>query len=506
MDYALQKKVHEALTELTVKGQESLKTLICDLLGYTIEGVEIPFWNWATGQKENIDSIEVLAMHDDFRIIWAKLKSDNLKRGDERTVINKINSEYPYNLTVFSNNDDTLWDFVNVKLVREEIDDENRDPKKRKIVRRITVAEEDGLHTASERITELAVGDIPIPLLRLQSIHDEAFDVEKVTKEFFIKIARKFMELVGGKRKFGSRTEEFVKSLSLLGNPSETKHKEFAVRLIGRVLFCWFLKRKKSKDGVPLLSQQLLSSMAVNKFPNYYHKIIEPLFFEVLNTPINERRDEYKNENWDITPFLNGGLFEPHNDDYYEYYMGSSKYINTLRVPDKWFTGLFLIFESYNFTIDENTSIDIDLSIDPEMLGKIFENLLAEINPETGKSAQKATGSYYTPRPIVEYMVDESLKQYLKQHTSLEENNLSSLISYTDEVEIPELEQNKIVEALDSIKILDPACGSGAFPMGILQKMLLILRKVDKDSQKWISVKLQKIEDPLIKECIKEKS
>ena len=509
MYHTIQKKIHETLADLPLKKSESLVSLFCDSdkLGYDYKREEIPFWNWAIGQKEKIDSIEVLAMHKDFRVIWTKLKSDYLKRSDERAVINKINSEYPYNLTVFSNKNETLWDFVNVKLVREEVDDENKDPKKRKIVRRITVSEENGLHTASERINELAVSEEIISSLKLQSIHDNAFDVEKVTKEFFIKIARKFMCLVGGTRKFGSRTEQFVKTLSLPGNQTETKYKEFAVRLIGRLLFCWFLKKKKSKSGVPLLSKQLFSSSAVIKHSNYYHQIIEPLFFEVLNTEFSERGGEYKNGIWEITPFLNGGLFEPHDDDHYEYYMGSSKYINTLKVPDKWLKELFLIFESYNFTIDENTSIDIDLSIDPEMLGKIFENLLAEINPETGKSAQKATGSYYTPRPIVEFMVDESLKQYLMQQTSLEEDILSSLMSYTDteEVEIPELKQNKIIDALDSIKILDPACGSGAFPMGILQKMLLILQKVDKDSQKWISLKLQKIEDPLIRKALEKK-
>jgi len=505
MDNSLIKKIQETLTTLHQEKSDALTSLFCDKnkLGYDYVREEIPYWNWTDKQREKIETVEVIAMHKDFRIIWVKLNSDYLKRSDERIVINKINSEYPYNLTIFSNVNETQWDFVNVKLVREEVDDENKDPKKRKIVRRITVEEGAGLRTASERIAELVIGEDIIPPIELQSIHDKAFDIEKVTKEFFIKIAEKFMELVGGKRKFGTRTKEFEKSLTLPGNQDETKYKEFTVRLIGRLLFCWFLKKKKSKDGKPLLSDEVLSSTAVNE--NYYHQTLEPLFFEVLNTEINERKDIFRNEIWDITPFLNGGLFEPHDDDFYEHNFNTSKYVNTLKISDNWFKELFQIFESYNFTIDENTSIDIDLSIDPEMLGKIFENLLAEINPETGKTARKATGSYYTPRPIVEFMVDESLKQYLKQRTSIDENTLSSLLSYTEEVEISESEQDKIIRALDSIKILDPACGSGAFPMGILQKMLLILQKVDQDSKKWMKVKLQKIEDPLIRNALKKK-
>lgn len=171
-------------------------------------------------------------------------------------------------------------------------------------------------------------------------------------------------------------------------------------------------------------------------------------------------------------PFLNGGLFTPQRHDYYEMdQYGNSKFINVLKVPDNWIRELFDIFEIYNFTIDENTSVDVELSIEPEMLGRIFENLLAEINPETGETARKATGSYYTPRPIVDYMVDESLKQYLLTKTNLPEEKIIALLSYgDDEVIMTKAEKDAVINALDAIKIIDPACGSGAFPMGILHK------------------------------------
>lgn len=266
-------------------------------------------------------------------------------------------------------------------------------------------------HTAQKQLSSL-LDDRKVP--SVEEI-EKAFSIEKVTKEFYTEIAKKFTELVGGERKVGSK--KIVEAGQLkYPKPSDTLRKEFAVRLIGRLMFCWFLKKKKSDAGVPLIPNVLLSSAAIIQYPDYYHSLLEPLFFQVLNTPIENRNKSVRHGFWNDIPFLNGGLFEPHLHDYYEIYYESdiSKYINTLRIPDKWFLDLFKIFELYNFTIDESTTIDIDISVDPEMLGRIFENLLAEINPETGETARKSTGSYYTPRPIVEYMVDESLFEYLK--------------------------------------------------------------------------------------------
>ncbi len=283
-------------------------------------------------------------------------------------------------------------------------------------------------------------------------------------------------------------------------------------------MFCWFFKKKKSEGGVPLIPNVLLSSDAISQYIDYYHSLLEPLFFQVLNTPVEKRNNRVRHSFWNNVPFLNGGLFEPHLYDYYEIYYesGLSKYINTLKIPDSWFLDLFKIFEIYNFTIDESTSIDIDISVDPEMLGRIFENLLAEINPETGETARKSTGSYYTPRPIVEYMVDESLKQYLLSQIStlvkggeggfLDENKLNKLLSYGDyEIDLTESEKDAIIDALDRLKIIDPACGSGAFPMGILHKMLLILQKIDPQSKKWLSRKLARIDNKLLRHEVEAK-
>ncbi|MDO8674741.1 MAG: N-6 DNA methylase [Candidatus Omnitrophota bacterium] len=329
------------------------------------------------------------------------------------------------------------------------------------------------------------------------------FSIEVVNKNFYTQIAVLFTQLAGGKRIIGRKSIDAGRGLlNLPSTVDDTLDKEFTVRLIGRLVFCWFLKKKRSDKNIALLPEELLSVKAVSRNRDYYHGILEPLFFEVLNTSVVNREKKYQGSLWSQIPFLNGGLFTPHHHDFYE--LGPlriSKYINTLKVPDHWIKELFEILETYNFTIDENTSIDVELSIEPEMLGRIFENLLAEINPETGETARKATGSFYTPRPIVEHMVDESLNQYLLTKTKLDESKIKSLLSYESfEVKLTESEKESVLGALDVVKVIDPACGSGAFPMGILQKILLILQKLDPESEWWLERKLSQIESKLLRQ------
>lgn len=350
------------------------------------------------------------------------------------------------------------------------------------------------VRTAVKRFEVLFLSD-----KKLQDIRD-AFSIERVTKEFFDQIAQLFAHLTGGERKVGSKLVHFKSLLKLPGSNDKKNLQEFAVRLIGRIVFCWFLNKKVSINGIPLIPSEVLSLDSVKKNNNYYHSILEVLFFEALNTRIEERKKNISDIYKDV-PFLNGGLFEPNDDDYYK-----PSLINSLIIPDSWFVELFTVLENFNFTIDENTSIDIELSVDPEMLGRIFENLLAEINPETGESARKSTGSYYTPREIVEYMVDESLKLYLNNKTGIEDIKLDKLVSYSSEENgITKLEKVKILQSIDNVKILDPACGSGAFPIGALQKMLLILQKIDPNSELWFEKMVSGIEDITLKNQIKQK-
>lgn len=311
----------------------------------------------------------------------------------------------------------------------------------------------------------------------------------------------------------------------------------------------------------------------------YYRAILQNLFFATLNQTAGKR--EFRNdkqhrnvtqlmryENYfkdpqvflklveDKVPFMNGGLFEcldrpdPHlkgrqGGDVILYEDGfSDRPDNLLRVPDYIFfdgdqhadlsvelgdkkqkdvpvKGLINILKAYKFTVTENTPIEEDIALDPELLGQVFENLLASYNPETKTTARKQTGSFYTPREIVDYMVDESLIAYLGSVESGGQalpdsgeactptiDKLRALLSYND---LPnpfnEIETTQLITAIDTCKILDPACGSGAFPMGILHKLVHILHKLDPQNQRWQERQLEKarlIDDVAIRDQLLE--
>lgn len=158
--------------------------------------------------------------------------------------------------------------------------------------------------------------------------------------------------------------------------------------------------------------------------------------------------------------------------------------------------GLINLLKDYNFTVEENTPAEVQVSLDPELLGRVFENLLAAYNPETGDSVRKSTGSFYTPREIVQYMVNESLVEYLKSHVENGKNlegEFRKLIEYQDhKVTISEVQKDECLKALYECKVLDPACGSGAFPMGMLQQMVHIIKQLDPQNEKWHQIVLDK--------------
>jgi hypothetical protein len=163
-------------------------------------------------------------------------------------------------------------------------------------------------------------------------------------------------------------------------------------------------------------------------------------------------------------------------------------------------TGLITLLNKYIFTVAENTPIEEDVALDPELLGNVFENLLGAYLPESASTARKASGSYYTPKEIVNYMVDESLIYYfqtsLNRHDEDFLQNLRTLLSYdTDHNPFqtePKLTK-KFIDTIETIKVLDPACGSGAFPMAILNKLTHLLHKLDPENKVWKEKLLKKI-------------
>ena len=337
----------------------------------------------------------------------------------------------------------------------------------------------------------------------------EAFSVEPLNKQFYQEIAKAFYTLIGGTVKINNRNIEYSNVMQLPSTPIATNRKiyqEFAVRLIGRTIFCWFLKNKKSENEIPLVPESWLSSKAVERIieekNNYYHSILEKLFFLVLNRKISERAGFLLPDEHELIPFLNGGLFDPHINDFF--IADQPNY--ALEIPNKWFLELFEVLEQFNFTIDENSIFDAEVSIDPEMLGTIFENLLAEIDPDTEKSARNATGSFYTPREIVDYMVEQSLIQYLKTNTGITDNDsLTQLFKEGGENKFDNEDTETILKAISKVKILDPACGSGAFPMGAVSKIILALKKLDPGAKWWREQQVSAVPNAIARKKLKEK-
>ena len=333
------------------------------------------------------------------------------------------------------------------------------------------------------------------------------------------------------------------------------------IRLLTRLLFVWFLKEKGLINQDFFDPEKVRHMIDWNKESGYYKAILQNLFFATLNREMTDRtfrtttNGKPNGNNYLVTniyryqhifvqrdtrailrlfaraPFLNGGLFEcldrEANEEEQRAYEQdgalrkerrairvdgfSDRDDNVLHVPNDLFfnedehrLGLMTLLNRYQFTVEESTPLDADVALDPELLGLVFENLLASYNPETQQTARKASGSYYTPREIVDYMVDESLKAYFAQATDVAGTKISRVFMLLQasqdpttgaERELTEDETAALIREIDTIKIIDPAVGSGAFPMGILQRLVQILGIVDPENTRWKQRQLDIIDE-----------
>lgn len=301
----------------------------------------------------------------------------------------------------------------------------------------------------------------------------DSFNFEPINRKFYAELVEHFYLMVNHLDK------KYDRKASVM----------FTTRLIGRILFIWFLKKKNLIDP----NMNYFEIEDPNNQSKYYRCKLEFLFFETLNKEISERQHEDKS-----TPYLNGGLFDIASSDFFN--------DKNLSFPTAYFNQLFEILGKYNFTIDESNTDFQQVAIDPEMLGRVFESLLAEqIDVDTGESKKKATGAYYTPREIVNYMCEESILEYLRARvpdSPERDSKLEELIRLPEAL-FRDQDQNKrrdwkpyavqIIKALDGdtgsdpITILDPAVGSGAFPMGMLHLIIKIYGRLDSKYEKNIS-------------------
>ena len=318
------------------------------------------------------------------------------------------------------------------------------------------------LHTPQSRLTS--------DIFKSVASIENAFSVEGVNQEFYKGIEKYFEYIHNDVIKYFDK--------------DENKAKEFALRFLGRVLFCWFLREKE------LIPNDILNSGVFENLKykeNYYSDVLEDLFFNVLNMDMEKRKfskDRVIYNYEKSIPFLNGGLFSKKEDD---------EAVKT--IDDDIIKGLFEFFDMYNFTVDESAPFDVEISIDPEMLGRIFEELLDEINPDeenkknnNKNNTRNITGSFYTPREIVDYIITSSIKLYLKNNAvNIPAEKIDDIFNFNKRVEFTEEEKKELFESLYNIKVLDPACGSGAFPIGVLQRILYLIEKYDEDNKYYSS-------------------
>ena len=252
-------------------------------------------------------------------------------------------------------------------------------------------------------------------------------------------------------------------------NADEKEIRDFVKKLLGRIVFLYFIQKKgwlganneDYQDGDKNFMSHFYQKAKANEtfYPNWLSK----LFFDTLNTRRPDDAFEMPGGTVVKIPYLNGGLFEKESDRY-----------DFLTFPPGLFRELFAFFDSYNFTIYEDSPEEHTVAVDPEMLGHIFENLLED---------NKDKGAFYTPKEIVHYMTQASLTEYL--HTQIPEINRDKLEAFVknkapecEENELSETHKKQIDQKLDAVKICDPAIGSGAFPMGLLQEIFGLKERI----------------------------
>jgi type I restriction-modification system DNA methylase subunit len=484
--------------------------------------------------------------------IAIELKGGAYARGKLAAIARQINRIFPMPVMVLFKHQDRL----SIAVINRRL--HNRDETKDvlgkvTLIRDVSFAEPHPGHL--DILASFAVPNLVhpqrLPINNFDTLHvawEEIFNVELLNKRFYRELANWYF--------WALPQVEFPSDIE---KDDEKRNATGLIRLLTRLIFCWFLKEKglvPEELFVEAELKEILNDLASDT-STYHQAILQNLFFATLNQRMGKdkngkpyrafakdegfqknrvtygidnlyRYEEQFREPPDAlslfadVPFLNGGLFEcldrtEEGTDKKLYLDGFSRnkkkrpiipnrlffgseheedlsgaYGDTKRKREK-VRGLLHILHSYKFTIAENTPVEQEIALDPELLGKVFENLLASYNEETKTTARKQTGSFYTPRPIVEYMVDESLKAHLTDgltQAGMSENDahagLDILFTYTErEHPFREREIAALLDAIHTCKILDPACGSGAFPMGMLQKLVYIIHKLDPDNARW---------------------
>lgn len=465
-----QNQILEKLKSL--KSKKDVQDLFIDLnFDYSKDDDFNWLYNLMTSNlKEKIDYINLINEYKNFNIFYCKLKIENLYRNRvlQRKIAKKIARESDC-LIIFTNQNENVFRIVYANVLGgptankiSQQDQQNQSKTSLKLSG-YTISKDEKLRTASEQLLKIEIkGDISI--LDLINSIKKAFEIEPVTDEFF-KIIKFYVEKL---------TEDYQSYFSV-----KQKAKAFALQFFNRLLFLKYIEKKKwLNENINFLSELIEKFKASTQNhgtddATIYENLLKPLFFFAFSKNVkyyparlpNNLAEEFKN-----LPYLNGGLFEENELD-----------LDSIKIPNNIISKIFKdILDKYNFTVTEDTPFDREIAIDPEMLGLIYESIVNE-------EERSGSGIFYTPRIEVDFMCKKSLLHYFCSNTQIAQDKLIDLI-FGDSAELSGKspisllsfeEKKKILLELNDLNVLDPACGSGAFLIGMLQNILEIIVKVD---------------------------
>ncbi len=484
----------------------SFTKLCSELSGLEFDPTQetIPDFNTAVKSMIKVGGLSNGLLNTDVDFVVVQLQSGDVthSRMKHRDLAKKYLKQYGKDAGVFAFVDDTeQWrlSFVQIRYARQgdKITEQVSTAKRYSYL----VGKNKNIRTACTQLLALAKRKN----LTASKIQD-AFAVEPLNKEFYKDIENWYTKAV-----------DTVKYSNDLG---ENGVEQSLIRFLTRILFCWFLREKGLIDG-DIFKQDIVEKFVKLDADNssYYKAVLQNLFFATLNQKRSERQFSQKSRTtrtvtnlyryntlfsdadgfigtyFKDIPFLNGGLFEclDYESETEKTHLNNAKVIridvftdnpreNSLYFPNDILLGeggLFAIFNRYQFTIEESSPLDVNVALDPELLGRIFENLLASYNSETQQSARKGTGSFYTPRDVVQYMIRASLRQYFLNQ-GMDTSDIDKLYN-----EKRPNNAHRFKDAIKKIKVFDPACGSGAFPMGVLSELVHFLEILDPDNVEW---------------------
>ncbi len=470
--------------------------------------------------EQHISSINKLGNYNlgnkSMEIMVVKLrKGTSLDRARtmQRNVIAKLlkNFNIDTSLVAFTSEDTSDWRFsfvkMDYKLAQDGKVSEELTPAKRYS---FLVGPNEPNHTCRSQFIELIKTEVRKP--SIDEI-ENAFSIEKVTKEFFEKYKSLYHSLKDNLDKLVKKDKNLLEEFE----NKQISTIDFSKKLLGQIVFLYFLQKKgwlgvrrgeKGKFeqwgyGSRRFVQELFYKSQKEK-KNFFNNYLEPLFYHALAT--DRRADEDYYEKFDCKiPFLNGGLFEPLNG----YNWGETD----INLDNALFEEIFKTFDEFNFTIKEDEPLEKEVAVDPEMLGKVFENLL-------DVEDRKSKGAFYTPREIVHYMCQQSLINYLETNINILREDLEFFIQkgdlaleyirrldfgkYVDKEFILPTTISKNAKEIDNllrnIKICDPAVGSGAFPVGMMNEIIkarTILSYILKQPKTDYELKRETIENSL---------